>query len=394
MEFYKETEFRETDIGRIPKDWPVKKLGEIVEIKNGQRPIISDEGSIPVYGANGIMGYASDSITEDDFIILIGRVGASGEVNVAKGKIWVSDNAFYTEGFREGEANPRFLYYLLKNKRLSQFAKKSTHPIISLSFLRSFPIEIPKIKEQEKIASFLSDLDELIQQTDSIIQKTQELKKGLMQELLTKGIGHKEFKYSEELGHEIPKEWEVVSLGSVCEQRKESIIPRGEGSPFIGLEHIESEQVLLGKYSQDYELRSLKFKFYPDDVLYGKLRPYLDKAVLTNSEGICSTDILVLTANKEILSPGFLVYLLHSKSFISHAVSSTTGTNHPRTSWKAISQFLFGKPPVSEQNELSSILFDIEEQIEKEKKAKKKMDIMKKGLMQILLTGQVRIKVN
>ena len=213
MEFYKETEFRDTDIGRIPKDWNVKEIGKIVEIKNGQRPKISDSGKIPVFGANGIMGYTSQSIVEDDFIILIGRVGASGEVNVAQGKVWVSDNAFYTGKFEAGEANPLFIYYILKFKQLSQYAKKSTHPIISLSFLRSFPIEVPKIEEQGKIASFLSNLDSLIQQADSIIQKTQELKKGLMQELLTKGMGHKDFKHSEEFGHEIPEEWEVRNIG-------------------------------------------------------------------------------------------------------------------------------------------------------------------------------------
>ena len=107
-------------------------------------------------------------------------------------------------------------------------------------------------------------------------------------------------------------------------------------------------------------MKSAKSHFYPSDVLYGKLRSYLDKAVIAEMEGICSTDILVVTANPNAI-PRFLVYLLHTHSFISHATSTSTGVNHPRTSWNSLGKFTFALPPLPEQRAIASVLGAIQE---------------------------------
>ena len=107
-------------------------------------------------------------------------------------------------------------------------------------------------------------------------------------------------------------------------------------------------------------MKSAKSCFYPDDVLYGKLRSYLDKAVIAEMEGICSTDILVVTANSKTL-PRFLVYLLHTHPLISHAVATSTGVNHPRTSWNSLGKFTFALPPLPEQRAIAHVLQTIQE---------------------------------
>ena len=107
-------------------------------------------------------------------------------------------------------------------------------------------------------------------------------------------------------------------------------------------------------------VKSSKNHFYPDDVLYGKLRSYLDKAVIAEMEGICSTDILVFTAELET-APKFLVYLLHSHAFKSHAVATSTGISHPRTSWDSLGKFTFALPPLPEQRAIAHILHTIQE---------------------------------
>jgi restriction endonuclease S subunit len=186
--FYKETNLKETSIGRIPRDWEVVKLERIFSFKNGQRPKLLEAGKIPVYGANGIMGYTDEFLVDNDFTIVVGRVGASGEVHLGQGKIWISDNAIYSESYERFMVYPPFVYYLLKFKGLSRFASKTTHPIITQTFLNNFQIQLPSILEQEKIAEILSTVDEAIQKTNEIIAKTERLKKGLMQELLSKGL--------------------------------------------------------------------------------------------------------------------------------------------------------------------------------------------------------------
>jgi len=96
----------------------------------------------------------------------------------------------------------------------------------------------------------------------------------------------------------IPVEWEVVRLDKLCRLGRESVDPQESPEmPYVGLQHIDSGEPQLRKWGSGSEVKSSKKHFFPGDVLYGKLRPYLDKAVLAEIEGICSTDILVLKAN-------------------------------------------------------------------------------------------------
>src|SRR4030042_1220496 len=100
---------------------------------------------------------------------------------------------------------------------------------------------------------------------------------------------------------QLPEDWEVRRLGDMANQRKESITPVGDGkTKYVGLEHIDSGRSRLQRYGFDNEVKSTKFKFFKDDILYGKLRPYLDKCILSDLEGVCSTDIIVIKTSNQI----------------------------------------------------------------------------------------------
>jgi type I restriction enzyme S subunit len=392
MVFYRETEFQETPIGKIPSDWTVIKLEEVLHLRNGERPKISDGGDVPIFGANGIMGYTNDVLVDNEFTIVVGRVGASGQVHLGEGKIWVSDNAIYSENYDKTRAHPPFLFYLLRYRKLDQFASKTTHPIITQTFLNNFLIHVPPLEEQKRIVGVLGVVDSVIAKTGEVIAKTERLKKGLMQTLLTRGIGHKEYKQTP-IGT-TPKTWQIVSIGDVCEQRNEIVQPSvNNKETFVGLEHISSGETRLHNFAQSADVKSAKFRFYAGDILYGKLRPYLDKAVIADFNGICSTDLLVLTPKENVVKE-FLIYILHSDDFIKHAIATTTGTNHPRTSWSAISKFKFGLPERSEQKNIAKTLTAVDMKLELEKKEKARLERIKAGLMDFLLTGKIRVKVD
>jgi len=174
----------------------------------------------------------------------------------------------------------------------------------------------------------------------------------------------------------LPEHWKIVQLGEIASLRRENIKPEGDLN-YVGLEHIDSGESLLNRWGDASTVKSAKSRFYPDDVLYGKLRPYLDKAVLAEMEGICSTDILVVTANSNTI-PTFLAYTLHSQALIGHAVATTTGVNHPRTSWNSLGKYTLALPPLLEQRAIAHVLQTIQEakaarqreiELERERKA-------------------------
>ena len=159
----------------------------------------------------------------------------------------------------------------------------------------------------------------------------------------------------------LPDHWKYVQLKEAASLRRENVNPKNSLSlNFVGLEHIDSGESILKRWGDASEVKSSKNHFYPDDVLYGKLRSYLDKAVIAEMEGICSIDILVFTANLKT-APRFLVYLLHSHAFRSHAVATSTGISHPRTSWDSLGKFIFPLPPLPEQRAIAHILHTIQE---------------------------------
>jgi type I restriction enzyme, S subunit len=189
---------------------------------------------------------------------------------------------------------------------------------------------------------------------------------------------------------QIVSNWTDVKLADVCALRTESIEPeRATGLPYVGLEHIDSGQPSLARCGSPTEVRSLKNRFYNGDILYGKLRPYLDKAVCAICDGICSTDILVFRPQPTALS-SFLTHLVHTPAFVEHAVKTTKGVNHPRTSWHSLSAFEFRLPPIEEQGAIARTL----DAVQKAKEARQRELALererKAALMEYLFTHGTR----
>jgi len=112
--------------------------------------------------------------------------------------------------------------------------------------------------------------------------------------------------------------------------------------------------------------------------------------VLAEWDGICSTDILVIKVQDGFLSE-FLAYLLHTSKFIEYAVSTTTGVNHPRTSWKALQKFPIPLPPLAEQREIARILQAVDTKIAAEQARRAALEELFKTLLHQLMTGKIRV---
>jgi type I restriction enzyme S subunit len=141
-------------------------------------------------------------------------------------------------------------------------------------------------------------------------------------------------------------EWKEYKFEEVTEPIKETFNPN-ESSDFvyIGLEHIEQETLRLNSVGVSSDLTSNKFRFQPNDILFGKLRPYFRKVVQPKFEGICSTDIWVFRAKKNF-NQDFLFYFLANWDFVNIANSGEGGTRMPRADWNFLKTTEWNFPPL------------------------------------------------
>lgn len=128
--------------------------------------------------------------------------------------------------------------------------------------------------------------------------------------------------------------------------------------PYVGLEHVEKER---GRFVEDFvptplNMLATNFRFTPKHVLYGKLRPYLNKVVLPNFDGVCTTEILPILPNEEKLDRTFLWAILLSPTFVNWATSQISGANLPRLDPKLLAEYEIPLPPLDEQKRIASLL--------------------------------------
>lgn len=176
---------------------------------------------------------------------------------------------------------------------------------------------------------------------------------------------------AEEAPYTLPEGWKWVRLGDVAEISKEKTddIARYKAWPYVGLENMETGQGIIS-CADAGSVKSTKNLFHIGDVLYGKLRPYLNKHDVATYEGICSTDILVFKVSDKVDSH-YLNQYLNQREFINYAVSNSKGINLPRVSPKVIEQAPF---PLASVQDQKHILQTITQLFSKLDEAEKKID--------------------
>ena len=147
-----------------------------------------------------------------------------------------------------------------------------------------------------------------------------------------------------------------ATLGELVHPSKAKADPQDiQRARYIGLEHIEKDTGKLLGFGYSDEVRSTKSVFHRGDLLYGKLRPYLNKVHLADSDGVCSTDILVFPRSAYVLNK-YLLYRFLSSDFVRYASLNVSGVQHPRTNFKTLSQFPLALPPALEQRRIVEVI--------------------------------------
>ena len=301
---------------------------------------------------------------------------------------------------------PPFTKYLLRGNKFREkirpLAQGSTRFNLSKGNLAKISLLFPPLTEQKKIASILTSVDEVIEKTQKQIDKLQDLKKATMNELLTKGIGHTEFKASE-LGR-IPKSWKTVSISDVCEEIFLGLTSKVDYVDSGGVYLVRATDISTGildfsktkRISQEQHQKLTKYrKAKKGDVLVSKSGSLGVCALVdTDTEFSIYESIIVMQSDKKILSSNFLLWFFRSSLTQHQMLGDSVGSTVGHLNLGDFRQLRMTLPPLDEQMEISKKISEINVNLNLKTIKLSQIQSLKKSLMQDLLTGKVRVQVN
>lgn len=387
--------YKQTQLGEIPADWEVAYLGDIMTLEYGaglperaRRP-----GSIPVYGSSGPVGVHWEALVKGPGIV-VGRKGTIGAVTWCDTDFWPIDTTYYVD-LGERDHDLRWLYYLLVFSRLERLDAATGVPGLNRNDAHREKVPVPSKREQKKIAAILTSVDKAIDKTQEIINQTERLKKGLMQQLLTRGIDHTQFQQTE-VG-EIPVEWDVVTVGDLGRVVTGNT-PSTKNPAYWGNEFLFVSPLDMGEHKY---VTSTEKMLTSEGLAVG--RPIPKDAVMVTCiasigkigmapEELCTNQQSNSIVCKEGVNAHFIYYLMQTKVRDLLRLAGQTAVLIVKKS--TFEKMHVPLPPAREQYTIAAILSSVDERIEKERVYKARLERLKKGLMQVLLRGKIRVRAD
>lgn len=188
------------------------------------------------------------------------------------------------------------------------------------------------------------------------------------------------------------EDWKYREFGDVVSIKCSKFDPKSQNErrKCIELEHIEQQSGRIVGYTNTFESTSTKNVFSKGDVLFGKLRPYLRKFAQAPFNGVCSSEIWVMTPDNTVRKD-FLYHLIQSDSFLDQA-NKSCGTKMPRADWKVVSKYNFLLPPLVEQQKIAEVLSTVDKKIDLIDQKIAETEKLKTGLMQKLFSEGVGVQ--
>ena len=392
-------------------EWRECALGEIIELKRGydlpqkqRRP-----GFVPLVSSSGVTDSHAEAMAKGPGVVT-GRYGTLGQVFYVEEDFWPLNTTLYVRDFKGND--PRFISYFLRGLDFMAYSDKAAVPGLNRNHLHQARVTVPSDPaEQRAIAHILGTLDNKIEINRRMNETLEAMARALFKSwfvdfdpVRAKAEGKDpslpqpladlfpdSFEDSE-LG-EIPKGWRVGSLGDVAEHPRRSIQPSGikPTTPYIALEHMPKRCIALAEWDAADGLESDKFEFKTGEILFGKLRPYFHKVGVAPLDGVCSTDIVVLTPRTQEWF-GFVLGHVSSDAFVEHTNAGSTGTKMPRTSWGDMARYAVVIPPENVAKAFTSQIRDSVNHIIASIHASRTLAALRDTLLPKLVSGELRMK--
>ncbi|MCL4479671.1 MAG: restriction endonuclease subunit S [Deltaproteobacteria bacterium] len=420
-----EQKFKKTPAGEIPVDWEAKQLGKVGIATDGDWILNKDYSKSGVrllqiadIGVGKFLNKSMRFISEEsanklncsilqpgDILISrmpdpIGRACQLPELNyqsitAVDVTIWRPDPDKYDR---------RFLTYYLNSSKwfalVNNYSSGTTRTRISRTNLENIEIPIPPLKEQRLIAKILSAVDDAIDKTDAVIEKTKELKKGLMQILFTKGIQKGRLKTQDfketEIGR-IPKDWEIRNIKSLAKKIINGGTPdtntekywHGNIPWITGADFSDQKVTNIRRHITKEAVANSNTNVVPQGTILVVTRTGVGKLAMASYDIAISQDITGIISNDELVIPRFLFWILNY--YVPQLKAAHQGTSINGILRSDLEDFMIPVPTIQEQKKITEILSTIDDEISHEEKHKHQLEQIKTALMQVLLTGKVRV---
>lgn len=374
----------------IPSGWEVKKLGEVLTLKRGYDLTGNErvDGTVPVISSSGFNGFHNVSMVKAPGIVM-GRYGTVGEIFYIEEDFWPHNTTLYVSVFKL--LNPLFAYYLLQSINYDTYSGKSAVPGINRNDLHIEKILLPPPPEQKAIAHILSMMDTAINKNNQLITEKELRKKWLMKNLLTgkkrlKGFDGewKEYSY-EELLKVVKRnfDWEEKELYKLISVRRRS------GGIFFR-EALYGNQILVKTLRTANE----------GDFLFSKMQILHGASALVTKEfdgaKISGSYIAVISKEAGLLNMEFFQWYSRTSYFYHQTYISSYGVHIEKMTFdfENFLQLEMSLPSFKEQTAIAQVLQAADKEIKLLKIKTEKLREQKKGMMQVLLTGKKRLKLN
>jgi type I restriction enzyme, S subunit len=248
-----------------------------------------------------------------------------------------------------GKADAKFVYYYFRDpdtvQNIKNHAITSGVPHINLGLLREFEISLPPVDAQRDIVAILSAYDDLIENNRRRMALLEESARLRYREWFVRlhFPGHEHTR----IVNGVPEGWERKTLGDTCSEIHETVSPESiePDTPYIGLEHIPRRSISLCDWATAETVTSTKHGYKETDVVFGKIRPYFHKVGIAFTDGVASSDAIVIRANSDDLR-GFVLLTVSSDEFVAQASQTMReGSKMPRADWKLMTQYRLTLPP-------------------------------------------------
>jgi type I restriction enzyme M protein len=289
-------------------------------------------GPFPVVGSNGITGYHNEFIVDGPAIV-VGRKGSAGEVTLIETPCFPIDTTYYVKQTKPEESDLRYLYWILKGLNLPELRGGAGIPGLNRTDVyETHKIPLPPLKVQKEIVAEIEGYQKVINGARAVLDH-----------------------YRPHI--HIHPDWPMVEVGQVFRKSEKTIMPESLSGAvnYIGLENIsQGTGEIVGAIvsANPAEIKSLKAVFGPNDVLYGKLRPNLNKVWLADREGICSTDILVIQPLADKVVAAFYAAIFRSAAFNEKVMAHIKGAQLPRVGWSSFASIDIPLPPLATQQQI------------------------------------------
>ncbi|MFZ2987228.1 restriction endonuclease subunit S [Ideonella sp.] len=430
----------ETVVGHVPASWPIHTLESLAAF-------ITKGGTPTTYGhdwadaSTGTPFFRSECVTDNGFdpkgmnfispaahqqmvrsevkpgdllMTITGNVGRVAKAPEEFEAANINQHIARIRVLGTPDADADYVYHCLKHEGYAAYYRSiltgQAYPQISLKQVRETPVALPPVEERRKIAAILTAVDDKLDVIARQIEATQTLKQGMMQTLFSKGVGtqdtdgrwmpHAEFKDADQ--GRVPAIWKVQALEQVAivERGKFSARPRndpryfeGGDIPFVQTGDVAKSGRLISTASQFLNEAGLSVsKLFEHGTIFLTIAANIGDVAVTTLPMACPDSVVGIRAIEGACDPAWLYYLLSANK--GYFDSRATQNAQKNINLQVLRPFRFAMPPLAEQAQIGLVLTAVDEKLESLAKRLRRCQALKRGLMQKLLTGEWRVKVD